>query len=198
MSNYKRNSPYANAAIVVSVPHESLFGQDLFGGLKLRRELEVQAYQSVLKAGGKKELPAQKLTDFFAARSGDALPGSSPSGAKAVRLDQILPRSMTQRIQEGLQVFDRQMKGFISEKAQLYGVESRTSCPVRVTRDPQTLQSLSHSGLYPCGEGAGYAGGITSAACDGIAVAESIVAEITGEKLAVSGSSAAKPIAKAP
>ncbi len=175
MSNYKRNSPFANAAIVVSVNHEKNFGADLFGGLKLRRDLEVQAYQSVLKAGGTKELPSQTVDSFFAGRTGQVLPGSSPSGAKPVRLDQILPSFISSRIKEGLEIFDRQLKGFVSEKAQLYGVESRTSCPIRVTRDNESLQSISHQGLYPCGEGAGYAGGITSAACDGIAVAESIV-----------------------
>ena len=138
----------------------------------------MQALQSVKNAGGSKELPAQTVQNFFAGRSGPALEGSSPSGAVGVRLDQILPKFISKRIQEGLQIFDKQMKGFVSEKAQLYGVESRTSCPVRVTRDAKSLQSLSHKGLYPCGEGAGYAGGITSAACDGIAVAEAIIQEM--------------------
>ncbi len=183
MSNYKRNSPFANAAIVVSIDHQSLFGKDLMGGLKLRRDLETKAFQSVQKAGGSKELPAQTVMDFFAGKSSEPLPGSSPSGAISVRLDQILPSMISKRIQEGLQVFDRQLKGFISEKAQLYGIESRTSCPIRVTRDSETLQSLSHKGLYPCGEGAGYAGGITSAACDGIAVAERIAHELSSVAL---------------
>lgn len=175
MSNFNRNSPFANAAIVVSINHQKNFGNDLLGGLKLRRELESRAFQSVQNAGGRKELPAQKVEDFFTGTSSPILTGSSPSGAIGVRLDQILPQFMSEKIKEGLQVFDRQMKGFISSHAQLYGIESRTSCPLRVTRDPQTLQSLSHQGLYPCGEGAGYAGGITSAACDGIAVAEAII-----------------------
>jgi uncharacterized FAD-dependent dehydrogenase len=184
MSNYKRNSPYANAAVVVSVNHEKNFGNDLMGGMKLRREIETRAYQSVLQAGGKKELPAQSVKSFFAGTRADALPGSSPSGAVGVRLDEILPTFISEKIKQGLEVFDQQLKGFISEKAQLYGVESRTSCPVRVTRDPKTLQSLSHKGLFPCGEGAGYAGGITSAACDGIAVAESILLEMNSQSTA--------------
>jgi uncharacterized FAD-dependent dehydrogenase len=149
------------------------------GGMKLRRDLEGQAFQAVQVSGGSKQLPAQKLNDFFAGRSGDVLPGSSPSGAMAVRLDQILPAWMNSKIREGLEIFNRNMKGFLSENAQLYGVESRTSCPLRVTRDPETLQSISHLGLYPCGEGAGYAGGITSAACDGIAIAEKICSELS-------------------
>lgn len=174
MSNYHRNSPFANAALVVSIDHESHFGSDLTGGLKLRRELETRAYRSVLDAGGDRELPAQKLTDFIAGRGGDVRVGSSPSGQKAVRLDQILTKPMRDRIIEGLEKFDRSMKGFLSDEAQLYGVESRTSCPVRVTRDEETLESVSHKGLYPAGEGAGYAGGITSAACDGIRIADRI------------------------
>lgn len=179
MSNFNRNSPFANAAIVVSVNHQKNFGNDLLGGLKLRRDLETKAFQSIKAAGGNKELPAQTVEDFLVGKLGSPLKGSSPSGAKAVRLDQLLPKFMTDKIKEGLSVFDKQMKGFISNQAQLYGVESRTSCPVRVTRDSKSLQSVSHKGLYPCGEGAGYAGGITSAACDGVAVAEAIVAQLT-------------------
>jgi uncharacterized FAD-dependent dehydrogenase len=174
MSNFNRNSPFANAAIVVSIDHKAHFGEDIFGGLKMRRTLEVGAYQAVKKAGGSKELPAQTVDQFLNKKSGEILKGSSPSGAIPVRLDQLLPKDITERIAEGLGIFDQQMKGFISGSAQLYGVESRTSCPIRVTRDAETLESLSHQGLYPCGEGAGYAGGITSAACDGIAVAEKI------------------------
>lgn len=184
MSNYNRNSPYANAAIVISIDFEKNFGSDLLGGMKMRRSLETQAFQSVQKAGGSKQLPAQKVIDFFEGRhSPEVLANSSPSGAVSVRLDQLLPAMMTSKIKEGLEVFDRQMKGFTSEQAQLFGVESRTSCPLRVTRDPETLQSLSHQGLYPCGEGAGYAGGITSAACDGIRIAEKITATLASQIL---------------
>lgn len=174
MSNYNRNSPFANAAIVVSVDHEKNFGKNPFGGLELRRQLETQAYQSVLGAGGSKELPAQNLMDFVRGRIGKVTPGSCPSGTKAVRLDEILPPFIRKRLLEGFDKFDRSMKGFVTDEAQLYGVESRTSCPVRVTRDEESLQSLSHQGLFPAGEGAGYAGGITSAACDGVRIAEKI------------------------
>lgn len=176
MSNYNRNSPHANAAIVVSIDHEKNFGKDIFGGLKLRRQLETQAYQSVLAAGGTKELPAQNMMDFVRGRIGKVEKGSSPSGAKAVRLDELLPPFIRKRILEGFDKFDRSMKGFVTEEAQLFGVESRTSCPIRVTRDEETLQSLSHQGLFPAGEGAGYAGGITSAACDGVRIADKIFA----------------------
>lgn len=183
MSNYNRNSPFANAAIVVSIDHNRSFGADLFGGLKMRRDLETRAYQSVLQAGGTRELPAQNLMDFLYGQNSKTGPrplraGSSPSGAINVRLDELLPKDMRNRLREGFEKFQRNMKGFLTEDAQVYGVESRTSCPVRVTRDDESLESISHRGLYPAGEGAGYAGGITSAACDGIRIAEKIIAQL--------------------
>jgi Uncharacterized FAD-dependent dehydrogenases len=183
MSNYRRNSPYANAAIVVSIDHEKNFGKDVFGGMKFRRELETKMYQAVLAAGGTKELPAQNLMDFLQGEKKDSGPralraGSSPSGAINVRIDKLLPAHMTKRIREGFENFQRSMKGFITDEAQVYGIESRTSCPIRVTRDNDSLQSISHKGLYPAGEGAGYAGGITSAACDGIRIAEKIIEQL--------------------
>ena len=180
MSNFNRNSPFANSAIVVTVDHDLHFGKNLMGGLQLREQLEKSAFQAVQKAGGTKELPTQKLEDFLKGRLGPVSKGSSPSGEKPVRLDELLPKFMTQYFRKGLEDFDHKMAGFISPTAQLYGVESRTSCPIRVTRDEVTLQSTSHQGLYPCGEGAGYAGGITSAACDGIRIAEKIAEAIFG------------------
>ena len=185
MSNFNRNSPLANAALVVSVDYEKTFGtQDPQAGMKFRRELETSAFQAVQKTGGTKELPTQNLLDFLEGKSSrELLRGSSPSGVRAIRLDEILPADLTSRLREGLQDFDRKMKGFITKEAQLYGVESRTSCPIRVTRDEVTLESLSHRGLYPCGEGAGYAGGITSAACDGIRIAERICEQLSSRVL---------------
>lgn len=180
MSNFNRNSPFANAAMVVSIQHEKLFPNDLTGGLKLRKDLEEKAFQSIQDHGGTKELPAQNLVSFLKKTSNKNKieKFSTPSGIKEIRLDELLPKFMTEKLIEGLEKFDQNMKGFITEKAHLYGVESRTSCPIRVTRDEETLQSLSHAGLYPCGEGAGYAGGITSAACDGIRCADEIVKNI--------------------
>lgn len=181
MSNFNRNSPFANAAIVVSIQHDKLFGNDRMGGMKMRRELETRAFQSVQEAGGTKELPVQNLTSFLNRNLKKAVTTtSSPSGIKDVRLDQLIPNFMFHKIKEGIEKFDRNMRGFIHDDAKLYGVESRTSCPLRVTRDDETLQSISHSGLYPCGEGAGYAGGITSAACDGIRCADKIFESLNG------------------
>lgn len=184
MSNYKRNSPFANAAIVVSIDHQKNFGDDTFGGMKLRRELETRAFNEVQKAGGSRELPAQNLIDFLQGTNSKKGPRSlgatsSPSGAMNIRLDEIIPTSMRDNLRAGFEKFQRSMKGFLVEDAQVYGIESRTSCPVRVTRDNTTLESISHKGLYPAGEGAGYAGGITSAACDGIRIAEQIIAQIS-------------------
>lgn len=179
MSNYARNSPFANAAIVISVDHQANFGNDLFGGMKFRSELETRARQMVLSAGGTKQFPAQRVVDFLAGRGGETLPSSSPSGVVPARLDQLLPEAFAKRLAKSVQSFQRRMPGFISPHAQFHGIESRTSCPVRVVRDEETLQSTSHAGLYPTGEGAGYAGGITSAAVDGVRVAEAIAARVS-------------------
>lgn len=175
MSNYSRNGLFANSAIVVSIDHEKLFGaNNNFGGLEFRRDLEKKNFLAVQEGGGKKQLPVQNTLAFMAQKSGHALPSSSPSGVVPVRLDQILPSQIRKKLVEGLEVFNQTMKGYVTEHSQLHGIESRTSCPIRVTRDKISLESLSHKGLYPCGEGAGYAGGITSAAVDGVRVAEAI------------------------
>lgn len=178
MSNYKRNSPFANAALVVSIDHQTHFGKSLFGGLDFRKNLEQKAYQAVTQQGGTKELPAQNLSDFIKNKKGDLSSHSCPSGAKAVNWKDLLPEFLYNKLVEGLHEFDRKMKGFINNQAQLFGIESRTSCPIRITRDEETLESLSHKGLYPAGEGAGYAGGITSAACDGVKIADKIYEQL--------------------
>jgi len=181
MSNFNRNSRWANAALVVSIDHEKTFGSDVWGGMKLRRQLETQAFQAVQEAGGTKQLPTQGLMNFMEGKKGPVVKGSSPSGESSVRLDQILPISLTEKIREGILKFNSSMKGFLNSEAQLYGIESRTSCPIRVVRDEESLESLSHEGLFPAGEGAGYAGGITSAACDGVRIAEKIFEKLNAK-----------------
>lgn len=188
MSNYKRNSPFANAAIVVSIDHERSFGKNLWGGMDLRQELEERTFRMGVTYAGKSggaghEIPVQRLLDFTARRLGGSLPSSSPSKVVAAPLHEVLPDEIYKKLNEGFKDFAKKMPDFITETAQLHAIESRTSCPVRITRDPESLQSLSHSGLYPCGEGAGYAGGITSAACDGIKIAERIAASVLGRTL---------------
>ncbi len=175
MSNFNRNSPFANAAVVVSIQHDKLFGDNRMGGMQLRRELETNAFKAVRSIGKTKELPVQNLNSFLNKSSRNIVTDtSSPSGIAAIRLDEIIPDFMYTKIKEGIEIFNKNMRGFIDDNAKLYGVESRTSCPLRVTRHQETLESVSHKGLYPCGEGAGYAGGITSAACDGINCAEKV------------------------
>lgn len=185
MSNYHRNSPFANSAMVVSIDHDKRFGKDLFGGMKFRRSLEQAAYKAVLGAGGTRELPVQNVVSFMEGKEGPALKSSSPSGVVPVRLDQLLPSDLTHRIRVSMEKFNKHMRGYITREAQFHGVESRTSCPIRVTRNTDSLESVSHAGLYPTGEGAGYAGGITSAACDGIRVAEAIVASLASKQVEV-------------
>lgn len=175
MSNYRRNSPYANSAIVVPVDHASNWPDDIWGGLKFRRRLEELAHKEVAKKGGQQHLPAQKLIDFMFHRIGDLPKNSSLSGTVPVRLDTLFPVELTRELQRAFENFHMKMKKFLHADATLMGVETRTSAPVRIVRDPETLESLSHKGLYPVGEGAGYAGGITSAACDGIRAAEKIM-----------------------
>lgn len=184
MSNYNRNSPFANSAIVISIDHPKRFGTDkssLFKGLDFRRSLETKSYDAVQAAAARGEsskhaIPSQRVVDFLDGKSGPTLPTSSPSGVTAVRLDQILPKDLVERMRHSIHQFNSKMRGFISEDAQFHGVESRTSCPVRLTRASDDLESISHAGLYPAGEGAGYAGGITSAACDGVKIADQIAA----------------------
>lgn len=184
MSNFNRNSPYANAAIVVSISHAKLFGDDVLGGLRFRRELETSAFQKVQENGQRQAMPAQNLIDFLLNRKTfSELKGSCPSGLSPVRLDQLFPENLYLHLVEAFERFQNKMSGFIGEHAVLYGVESRTSCPVQITRDKETFESTSHRGLFPCGEGAGYAGGITSAACDGVRVADSIAQNLASQYL---------------
>lgn len=184
MSNYNRNSAHANAAIVISINHEANFKDDIFGGLKFRTELEKNAFVQVQYMKGTKELPAQKLKDFMRQKvSTDLAKTSSPSGAIATPLHELFSEKFRTQFIKSMEVFDRKMKGFAADEAVLMGVESRTSCPIRINRDKITLKSLSHEGLYPAGEGAGYAGGITSAACDGVSIADQIFELYNSQKL---------------
>lgn len=181
MSNFNRGSPYANAAIVVTIDYEQNFGADAHKGFFFRKAVETRALNAVRAKGGTKELPSQRLTDFLKGGNSEGHASlekvltSSPSGSLSTRVDEILPAFVAAKLKEGIQKFDQSMKGFIDPRANVFAVESRTSCPIRIERHEQTYESPSHSGLFPCGEGSGFAGGITSAACDGIRSADSIV-----------------------
>ena len=174
MSLSRRDSPFANSGLVVSITLADLRGGD---GVALQRRLEQAA---ALAGGGELRAPATRATDFVAKRASSTVPASSyQPGLHATDLGEVLDTTgvpLAARLREALVAFDRQMRGYLTEEAVLVGVESRTSSPVRVPRDAERLDALP--GLYPCGEGAGYAGGIVSAALDGIRVARAIVSSI--------------------
>ena len=187
MSASHRNSPFANSGMVVEIRPEDLLVNNnttphyttlhhttpALAGLTFQQELERLAFEH----GGEPSLaPAQRLKDFVEGRQSKVLPACSYlPGMVSSRLDEWLPIHIGKRLQQGFRDFDRKYRGFLTNEAVILGVESRSSSAVRIPRDPETLQSVSTPGLYPCGEGAGYAGGITSCALDGINVAMAIV-----------------------
>jgi hypothetical protein len=119
--------------------------------------------------GPQAQAPAQRMKDFVEGKASKDLPACSYlPGIVPSRLDEWLPKHIGKRLQQGFRDFDKKYPGFLTNEAVIVGVESRSSSAVRIVRDPETLQSVSTPGLYPCGEGAGYAGGITSSALDGI------------------------------
>lgn len=180
MSLAKRNSPFANAALVVTVAGSD-FGPEAKGslaGIDFQRRIEAAAFE---RGGGGFRAPAQRAVDFLARRPGDRLPESSyRPGVEHVGLDDVLPGFIAESLREGLSAIGRRLPGFIHEQALLVAAETRTSAPVRILRDPKTLESPALDGLYPAGEGAGYAGGIVSSALDGARVAAAIVRRATG------------------
>jgi uncharacterized FAD-dependent dehydrogenase len=181
MSLKRRDSPYANAALAVSVEPADLaaFGPagDPLAGIALQRLIEEKMFAL---GGGGFVAPAQRVVDFLAGRP-TSTPGRSSYRPRVMGGDlaAALPPFVTAALRAALPVFDRTMRGFVSSEAQLVGVETRTSAPLRFLRDPRSLESASHARLYPCGEGAGYAGGIVSAAIDGMKVADAILVAMT-------------------
>jgi uncharacterized FAD-dependent dehydrogenase len=179
MSNSRRNARFANAGIVVSVSVED-FGREGFhgplAGLEFQRHWEAKAFEL---GGGKFFAPAQTIPDYLAGRlKKDPGDTSYRPGLAHVDLNRLFPARLTASIKQALKAFDRKMRGFLSEEGKLIGIESRTSSPVRVTRG-EDLQSVSLKGLYPSGEGCGYAGGIVSSAIDGLRIAERIALELS-------------------
>ena len=166
MSASHRNSPYANSGMVVQINPEDIPGDDPLRGLKYQETLERLAFEH---GGPQAQAPAQRMRDFVEGKASKDLPACSYlPGLVASRLDQWLPAHIGPRLQQGFRDFDRKYPGFLTNEAVIVGVESRSSSAVRIPRDPETLQSVSTPLLFPCGEGAGYAGGITSSALDGI------------------------------
>ena len=176
MSPSRRDSLYANSGIVVAVSAEDYASYNRFGslaGMYFQQEVEQKACEL---AGGTQQAPAQQIDDFVKGRVSESLLETSyQPGLTSVAMDNVLPKFVTKSLQQGFQAFGNKMKGYYTNNAQIVGVESRTSSPVRIPRDKDTLEHVSLKRMYPCGEGAGYAGGIVSAAMDGERCAEKLV-----------------------
>ena len=170
MSLSRRDSPFANSGMVAAVEPEDLPGffiqHGVLGGMAFQKMLE----QAAKTAGGGGQIaPAQRVTDFLTGKLSASLPETSYfPGIHAAPLHELLPAWITSRLREGLHLFGRQMDGYVSSQALLLGFETRTSSPLRIPRREDTLEHPQVRGLFPCGEGAGYAGGIVSAALDGM------------------------------
>ena len=174
MSQYSRNERNANAGIVVGITPEVDFPDDPLAGMQLQRDLEANAYAL---GGSNYAAPAQLIGDFLnnvaSTSFGEVLPSYTP-GVHLTNLNTALPEFAINAIREAIPQFAKQVRGYDLADGLLTGVETRTSSPIRIKRDDDTLQSINTQGLYPCGEGAGYAGGILSAGVDGIRVAEMV------------------------
>ncbi|MCC5936982.1 MAG: FAD-binding protein [Lunatimonas sp.] len=178
MSPSRRDGRFANSGMVVAVELEDLPGYSHLGplaSLQFQQEVEQRAWEM----GGKTQTaPAQRMVDFVNRKQSDTLlPTSYQPGLRSVEMDQVLPPFIAERLRQAFVAFDRKMKGYYTNEAQIIGVESRTSSPVRIPRDKESLEHPEISRLYPCGEGAGYAGGIVSAAMDGERCAEQLIAK---------------------
>lgn len=175
MSSSKRNSPFANSGIVVEIRPEDLpdYNKNNLCGLEFQKTIERLALAN--NGGGLQTAPAQRLADFAKGRLSADLPQCSYlPGVISSPLSFWLPESIGKRLQQGFKAFDKKMHGFLTNEALIVAVESRSSSPIRIPRDKETGEHLQISGLFPCGEGSGYAGGITSSAMDGEWIAEKV------------------------
>lgn len=181
MSPSGRNSAYANSGIVVEVrigdtPYHRHNGP--LAGVEYQKMLEREAWE---QGGRTQAAPAQRLTDYLEGVVSRTLPSVSYfPGVTSSPLHQWLPESISSRLAGGFKAFGKIMQGFITEEAVILGIESRTSSPVRIPRDNQKMSHIRVNGLYPCGEGSGYAGGIVSSAVDGMKAAEAVFSALTG------------------
>ncbi len=178
----KRNGQFANSGLVVQITPDDwrkFEGHGVLGALKFQESIEHLAFEA---GGSDLSAPAQRATDFVNRRNSTSLPECSYiPGVVPQDLHAILPHSVASRLQLALKFFDKKIKGYASSDALLVGVESRTSSPVRIPRDKESLEHVEVKGIYPCGEGAGYAGGIMSAALDGISCARALALKLTNQ-----------------
>jgi len=181
MSPSRRDSRFANSGIVVAVEPSDFGRQESpLAGMRFQAEIEKRA---CMAAGGTQASPAQRLADFVEGKASATLPDTSyQPGVMTADLREVLPGFVYESLRQGLRAFGSKMKGYLTNDAIVLGVESRTSSPVRIPRDPLTLEHIQVRGLFPCGEGAGYAGGIVSAAMDGARCAEAVKAGIEKRK----------------
>ena len=144
--------------------------------MRFQEDIERRFFED---AEGSQNAPAQRMHDFVNGKHSSSLPATSYApGIHPARIDKLLPPFIAGRLQKGFSDFGRKSRGFLTNDAVLIGAETRTSSPVRIPRDNETLQHVEYFGLYPCGEGAGYAGGIVSAAIDGLRCAESVATQL--------------------
>lgn len=175
----KRNNPYSNSGIVVAVDQHDFkpFSKEgPLAGMAFQSSVEKKAWE----LGGKSQVvPAQRLVDFVNGRTSHTLPGTSyQPGINSVELREVLPKTISTALQQAFKDFGNKMKGYYTNEAVLHATESRTSSPVKIPRDPITFEHIEIKGLYPCAEGAGYAGGIMSAAIDGQKCAQKIAQKL--------------------
>ena len=179
MSPASRGTRWANSGMVVEILPEDIPDgetpeETTLKMMHMQERIERAFWE---EAGHTQNAPAQRMDDFVNSRPSSDLPSTSyPPGIHPARIDRLLPKGIARRLQEGFKDFDRKNRGFLSHEAVLIGAETRTSSPVRIPRDSETLSHIAFRGLYPCGEGAGYAGGIVSAAIDGDRAAEALAA----------------------
>ncbi len=172
MSLSRRDSPYANAGTVVTLD-DNPYPDTAFGGMKYQQEVEQRFFEF---GDGSQRAPAQRLTDFYAGVTSDTVGDSSYiPGIYSAPMHELLPDWIAKALRAAVKQFDKKMKGYFTDEAHVIGLESRTSAPIRIPRDSETLMSPDIAGLFPCGEGAGYAGGILSAALDGQRVADGVL-----------------------
>lgn len=179
MSPSGRNSQYANSGIVVEIKPEDYAKYSSSGelaGIEFQKELEREAWKN---GGHTQHAPAQRLADFVNGDSSSSLPKVSYfPGVTSSPLHSWLPKAIGRRLRDGFRLFGQLMNGYLTNEAVVLGVESRTSSPVRIPRDPEKFHHIRIKGLYPCGEGSGYAGGIVSSAVDGMRAAEAIAVHL--------------------
>lgn len=177
MSPANRGTQWANSGLVVEILPDDIPGTDPLKMMNFQRSIEASFFN---EGDGSQNAPAQRLTDFVAGKESESLPRSSyTAGVHPGRIEKLLPMGVASKLQRALVEFGKKYKGFLSPEAIAVGDETRTSAPVRITRQPDTLQHVEISGLYPCGEGAGYAGGIVSAAIDGERCAQALAAALS-------------------